>query len=171
MFYPFHVDIEAAEIKISELDFQNCYCAIQNTSSNVLSKFRVTWIDKHQGVLACNRIYFEELNRTPITIGYLSASKADENCLAPYCGTVKPDTIQFEYDLNSHRICHVIRCGFKKEWRKSGEYRNIYEYIYLKKIGKIFCCIKENMMDLFVNVEPSTSDYTDCFRMVLLNYT
>lgn len=136
LFYPFHVDIEAAEIKISVLDFQNCYCAIQNMSSNVLRKFRVTWINKHQGVLVCNRIYFEEINRTPITIGYLSASKADENCLAPYCGTVKPDTIQFEYDLYNHRICHVIRCGFKKEWRKSCEYRNIYEYIYLIKNGK-----------------------------------
>lgn len=137
--------VEAANIHIRKLDFQNCVCEIKNINDYPLKNCEIAWISKRKHMVIRVHKVDEVYAHNKMKIGYQYAGIPyhDANNVYDVPCPIIPDALQFEYDLNGKRYCHVFRNPKQEKHNMLSycEYIHIIGSMNSKNIIRRHCCV------------------------------
>lgn len=115
---PIKIEMEATNIQLWRMDFDHCRCCFQNLDSDSLLDLRVAWLSRKQHcqirtfylekIITQDKIFIDDHK---INVNEETNSSSCKNFILP---SIKPDAIQFEYELRGEQICHLIYRKHKK---------------------------------------------------------
>ena len=121
---------ETPYIQILELDFDRCLCHFENLNQHPLLNCKVAWLNKWThlsiSVFSCEKISAHE--QFVVDIHQITMLSEIKNI--PLSRSIplpsNPAAIQFEYEFNEQRFCHVITSRPSMHRSKP----TYYEYIF-----------------------------------------
>lgn len=131
---PEKIEMEATNIQLWRLDFDQCICCFQNSDSDSLLDLRVAWLNRKQHY-PIRTFYLEKIiTQDKVFIDDHKININEETnsftCKNIICPPIKPDAIQFEYELRGEQICHLIYSVPRKDEKKPTYTEYIFKKIY-----------------------------------------